>query len=153
LKKELTRIEKAKIVFTEIMEKRDFSWIDVLFSDSYGIREGKEYTDQKISRGTGKIGIRLYLNTFINAFANVKYTFLNILESEKEKQVVIRWKIEAKHVNDIFSIKATNKFVSVVGVSWFFFDKNDLIRFIQLIWNGFSIIDQLDLEIRPKKYD
>ena len=98
--------------------------------------------------GTGKIGIKLYLNTFIVAFENVKYTFLNILECDN--QVVLRWKLHAKHVGDIFSIKATNKVINIKGVSWFFFDDQDLITNIHLLWNGFSLVDQLNLEVKSK---
>ena len=55
----LSRIEKSKIVFTEILEKRDFSWIDKIFSDFYGIREGEESNTGKVEKiGTGKMGIR-----------------------------------------------------------------------------------------------
>lgn len=145
----LTNIDKAKIVFTEILEKRDFSWIDKIFSDFYGIRQGKEKEPNvENKKGTGKLGVKLYLNTFVQAFEDVKYTFLNIVESEN--QVIIRWKINAKHVHDIFSIKATNKVISVIGVSWTFFDDQNLIRNIYLIWNGFSLIDQLNLELVPK---
>ena len=38
----LSNVDKAKIIFTEILEKRDFSWIDKIFSEFYGIREGKD---------------------------------------------------------------------------------------------------------------
>ncbi len=146
----LSNIEKTKIFFTEILEKGDFTWVDSIFSDMFGIKQSKE-SDTPISdkKGTGKIGIKLYLNTFIQAFENAKYTLLNIVESEN--QVIIRWKIHAKHVGDIFSIKASNKVINVVGVSWFFFDSNNLIENIHLIWNGFSLIDQLNLEVRKKE--
>ena len=150
MKNILSKVDKAKILFTEILEKRDFSWIDKIFSEHYGIKlQGEENLNTYEKVGTGKLGIKLYLNTFIQAFTEVKYTFLNIIESDN--QVVIRWLINAKHVNDIFSIKATNKKLKVVGVSWFFFDSNELIKNIQLIWNGFSLMDQLELELRPKE--
>lgn len=145
----LTNIEKSKIVFKEILEKRDFSWIDKLFSDFYGIREGKEFDESnKDKKGSGKLGVRLYLNTFIQAFEDVNYTFLNTIECDN--QVVLRWKVDARHVEDLFSIKATNKKLSVIGVSWFFFDSQNLIRNVYLIWNGFSLMDQLNLEVVPK---
>ena len=148
MKTSLSKTEKAKILFTEILEKRDFTWMDVIFSELYGVKNDgeNELTDKK---GTGKIGIKLYLNTFITAFENVKYSFLNILECKD--QVVIRWKLNAKHIGDIFSIKATNKIVTIIGVSWFFFDDQDLIKNIHLLWNGFSLVDQLNLEVKPKK--
>lgn len=150
LNDKLTRVEKAKIVFTEILEKRDFSWIDKIFSEYYGIREGDENKlDKSERKGAGKLGVKLYLSTFIQAFENVKYTFLNTLECEQ--QVVFRWRITAKHVKELFSIQATQKNVNVIGVSWFFFDQDELIRNIYLIWNGFSLIDQLELELRPKE--
>lgn len=142
----LSKIEKAKILFTEILEKRDFSWIDSIFSDMFGLKQSTETDGSK--KGTGKIGIKLYLNTFTQAFENSKYTLLNIVEADN--QVIIRWKIHAKHVGDIFSIKATNKVINIVGVSWIFFDDQELIENIHLIWNGFSLVDQLNLQITPK---
>lgn len=147
----LSRIEKSKIVFTEILEKRDFSWIDKIFSDFYGIREGEESNTGKVEKiGTGKMGIRLYLNTFIQGFEDVKYSFLNILDCNN--QVVMRWRVTAKHVKDIFSIKATQKNINIVGISWFSFDNEELIRNVYMVWNGFSLMDQLDLEIRSKEH-
>ena len=143
----LSKSDKAKIVFKEILEKKDFTWIDKIFSDFYGVKHEDE-NESIEKKGTGKMGIKLYLNTFIQAFSEVKYTFLNTLECNN--QVVIRWRITAKHINDIFSIKATNKGINVIGVSWFYFDEDELIRNIQLIWNGFSLIDQLELELKPK---
>ena len=130
------------------MEKRDFSWVDFIYSDNFGLK-ADQIENPGAAMGTGKIGIKLYLNTFIQAFEDIKYAFLNILESDD--QVVIRWKLTAKHTGELFSIEATNKTINVVGVSWFFFDEQDLIRITHLIWNGFTLMDQLDLEVRPKE--
>ena len=146
----LSRIEKSKIVFTEILEKRDFSWIDKIFTDFYGIREGEENNTSKVGKiGSGKMGIRLYLNTFIQGLEDVKYSFLNILDCDN--QVVMRWRLTAKHVKDIFSIKATQKFINIVGIAWFSFDSEGLIRYVYMEWNGFSLMVQLNLEIKAKE--
>ena len=64
----------------------------------------------------------------------------------------MRWRVTAKHVKDIFSIKATQKNINIVGISWFSFDNEELIRNVYMVWNGFSLMDQLDLEIRSKEH-
>lgn len=146
----LSNIERAKIFFTEILEKGDLSWIDKLFSDLFGLRpEEVHNTDVEKLYGTGKIGMKLYLNTQIQAFEDAKYTLLNILDCNN--QIIIRWRMKAKHTGEIFSLKASNKNVDLIGVSWFFFDDQHLIRNLHLVWNGFSLIDQINFEIKPKE--
>ncbi len=146
----LSNIDRVKIFFSEILEKGDLSWIDKLLSDLFGLRSEEENSnDLQRKYGTGKIGIKLYLNTFIQAFEDSKYTLLNILDCND--QVVVRWRIKAKHVGEIFSIKSSNKNVDLIGISWFFFDEQHLIRNLHLVWNGFSLIDQINFEVRPKE--
>lgn len=103
--KELTRR-----IFNEVWNQKKLGLIDELVSPDYIHHDSGTATVQ-----TGIEGYKQFVRLFQNAFPDIRFTIQDEI-SEGDK-VVIRWTVTGTHRGDLPDLPATNKAISLSGIS------------------------------------
>jgi steroid delta-isomerase-like uncharacterized protein len=81
-----------------------------------------------------------FIETFLTAFPDVHYTVLDRITSEQK--VVIRWSATATHQGSFAGIEATQKPVTMLGITIFAIADNR-IQALWSVWDVFGLTQQL----------
>lgn len=128
-------IELTRRIFNEVWNEKKLGLIDELVSPDYIHHDSGTSTVQ-----TGIDGYKQFVSLFLSAFPDIHFTIEDEI-SEAEK-VVIRWTVTGTHAGDLPDLPATQKKISLSGIS--------IARFIEgkgveswNNWDGLGMMQQL----------
>lgn len=126
-------IKAAALRLYDVYNTPNINLLDEIFTPNYiGHVNGTDITDMTVSKS--------FVSGFMTAFPDAKYTVEDVMVLNS--RVITRWTATATHAGDFLGVPATNKKVTMNGITIFQIE-NDKIAELWDNWDALGLMQQL----------
>lgn len=125
-------------LYHSVWNDRKLEYIEQVFAKTHALS-----APTMSGRSVGPAVYRRHVERFLSAFPDLKFT-VNDTISEKDK-LVVEWTMTGTHQGDFLGVPATNKKVSITGITINQIADGKIIE-STVAWDGLSLLRQLGIE-------